>query len=338
MQTTSLVSVYNSTPVVSSKIIAEDFGKEHKDVLESVRNILAAENSAAKFYYETTYENRGKQYPMYLMNRDGFSLLVMGFTGKQALDWKIKYINAFNEMEKELATPKLTPVPRYRARQLSTALNDMEKTKEALQKMFKVGDGMAYAKAISLVESTYGVQLDIIKDMLPAAEKQTGFLTPTEIGQLIGKSAREVNLLLVGYGFQHKEGKVWRLDEAGREYGEEIPYTNNGHSGYQIKWNESVVDFIQSRLEDDSKKKRMLTGIYNQFVYREQSAKDYRQVRDFAIREYIYSKPLTERGEIANAYARIENDIASPNDIWLIIEYFTDAKGEYIANVAETIN
>lgn len=59
-----------------------------------------AENSAAKsFFFETTYENRGKQYPEYLMNRDGFSLLVMGFTGKEALNWKIRYIEEFNRME-----------------------------------------------------------------------------------------------------------------------------------------------------------------------------------------------------------------------------------------------
>mgnify|MGYP002308687869 CR=1 FL=1 len=43
---------------------------------------------------------------MYLMNRDGFSLLVMGFTGKEALDWKVKYIEAFNEMEKKLNDPE----------------------------------------------------------------------------------------------------------------------------------------------------------------------------------------------------------------------------------------
>lgn len=54
-------------------------------------------------FYETTFENRGKQYPMYLMNRDGFTLLAMGFTGKAALEWKLKYIQAFNEMEKQLA-------------------------------------------------------------------------------------------------------------------------------------------------------------------------------------------------------------------------------------------
>lgn len=89
-------------PVVSSLQIAEDFNKKHKDVLESIRN-LVAENSAAKsWFYETTYESRGKQYPMYLMNKDGFTFLVMGFNGKLANEWKIKYIQAFNAMERQI--------------------------------------------------------------------------------------------------------------------------------------------------------------------------------------------------------------------------------------------
>lgn len=93
----------NGEPVASSRQIAESFGKEHKHVLDSIKN-LVAENSAAKsMFYETTFENRGKQYPMYLMNRDGFTLLAMGFTGKAALEWKLKYIQAFNAMEKQLA-------------------------------------------------------------------------------------------------------------------------------------------------------------------------------------------------------------------------------------------
>lgn len=98
-----ILSTQNGEPVASSRQIAESFGKEHKHVLDAVKN-LVAENSAAKsMFYPATFENRGKQYPMYLMNRDGFSLLVMGFTGKAALEWKLKYIAAFNEMEKKLA-------------------------------------------------------------------------------------------------------------------------------------------------------------------------------------------------------------------------------------------
>lgn len=102
-----ILSTQNGEPVASSRQIAENFGKEHKNVIQAVAN-LVAENSAAKsMFYETTFENRGKQYPMYLMNRDGFSLLVMGFTGKAALEWKLKYIQAFNAMEKQLATPQM---------------------------------------------------------------------------------------------------------------------------------------------------------------------------------------------------------------------------------------
>lgn len=97
-----LVEVQNEQVVTDSLKVGNIFEKDHKHVLDSIRQILAAENSAAKFFYETTYENRGKQYPMYLMNRDGFSLLVMGFTGAKAMQWKIKYIEAFNEMEKRL--------------------------------------------------------------------------------------------------------------------------------------------------------------------------------------------------------------------------------------------
>ena len=92
---------YEERLVTTSLKVAEVFEKDHRHVLESIRN-LAAEKSAAKFFRETSYKNRGKEYPMYEMDRDGFSLLVMGFTGDKALQWKIKYIEAFNAMEAEL--------------------------------------------------------------------------------------------------------------------------------------------------------------------------------------------------------------------------------------------
>lgn len=98
-----ILSTQNGEPVASSRDIAKRFGKEHKHVLDAVKN-LVAENSAAKsMFHQSNFENRGRQYPMYLMNRDGFSLLAMGFTGKEAVQWKLKYIEAFNQMEKQLA-------------------------------------------------------------------------------------------------------------------------------------------------------------------------------------------------------------------------------------------
>lgn len=98
----SLVKIENQQIVTDSRQIAENFGKEHKNVLVAIREILVAEKSATKFFMESEHEYRGQKFPMYLMNRDGFTLLAMGFTGKQALEWKLKYIKAFNEMEAEL--------------------------------------------------------------------------------------------------------------------------------------------------------------------------------------------------------------------------------------------
>lgn len=99
-----ILSTQNGEPVASSRQIAENFGKEHKDVLRAIENIKAQNCALTSMFFEATYTaGTGKAYPMYLMNRDGFSLLVMGFTGKAALEWKLKYISAFNAMEKQLA-------------------------------------------------------------------------------------------------------------------------------------------------------------------------------------------------------------------------------------------
>ena len=92
-------------PVTTSLIVAEIFEKNHRHVLEAIRNLITtAENPAVlKMFYESTYKNdQNKKQPMFIMNRDGFSLLVMGFTGEKALKFKIQFIEAFNHMEQKL--------------------------------------------------------------------------------------------------------------------------------------------------------------------------------------------------------------------------------------------
>lgn len=92
--------------LTTSLKVAEVFEKEHKHVLDAVRKLFTAENSAVKqMFQESTYLNeRNQSQPMFVMNRDGFTLLAMGFNGKKALDFKIAYIDAFNKMEAELKT------------------------------------------------------------------------------------------------------------------------------------------------------------------------------------------------------------------------------------------
>lgn len=97
------VTNYNGTIVVSSRDVARDFGKEPKHVNESIRKLIAENSTVKNMIIESTYiSSRGREEREYLLTRDGFSLLVMGFTGASALQWKLKYIDAFNKMEQAL--------------------------------------------------------------------------------------------------------------------------------------------------------------------------------------------------------------------------------------------
>ena len=94
----------NDQVITTSLLVAETFEKEHRNVLKSIRKLMSATNVAvAQMFDETTYVNeQGKEQPMFVMNRDGFTLLAMGFSGEKALEFKVKYIDAFNKMEAEL--------------------------------------------------------------------------------------------------------------------------------------------------------------------------------------------------------------------------------------------
>lgn len=89
----------------SSQSVAEKFHKQHKNVLRKIENLLEGmpKSEQTHFYKsESVNEQNGESYPIYLMDRDGYSLLAMGFTGKEAMKWKLEYIHAFNAMESML--------------------------------------------------------------------------------------------------------------------------------------------------------------------------------------------------------------------------------------------
>ena len=94
----------NDQVITTSLKVAEKFKKEHRNVLKSIRKLMTAKNVAvAKMFDEQMYVNdQGKEQPMFYMNRDGFTLLAMGFTGDKAIDFKVEYINAFNKMEEAI--------------------------------------------------------------------------------------------------------------------------------------------------------------------------------------------------------------------------------------------
>lgn len=102
-----ILSTQNGEPVASSRDVAKRFGKRHDHVIRDIEELIKGfpKNGDTPMFFKTEYSHpqNHQKYPMYLMNRDGFSMLAMGFTGKEAVQWKLKYIEAFNQMEKQLS-------------------------------------------------------------------------------------------------------------------------------------------------------------------------------------------------------------------------------------------
>lgn len=99
-----LVFVERNKAMTTSLKVAEHFGKEHSKVLRSIEQLECSDSFREANFGLSNYERKNgnvtKSYPMYYMTRDGFTFLVMGFTGKVAARFKEQFINAFNEMEK----------------------------------------------------------------------------------------------------------------------------------------------------------------------------------------------------------------------------------------------
>ena len=100
------VMLHNGRPATTSLEVAKFFGKRHDNVVRDIKEIIdntPESFSALNFEGANYIDEQAKNRPMYIIYRDGFMLLVMGYTGKKALVIKLAYIEAFNRMEAELA-------------------------------------------------------------------------------------------------------------------------------------------------------------------------------------------------------------------------------------------
>lgn len=171
------------TPVTDSLKVAQVFGKEHKNIIRTIRNILtpsilrSEEKSPAqklahvKWFAESTYlDAQGKQRPMFLMTRDGFSLLAMGLTGAKAMQFKVGFIEQFNAMEKEVKEVRASSpaVPQTFAEALRLAANQAEQI-EAQQKQLE-----AQAPKVLFAQSVETSSSSILIGELAKLMKQNG--------------------------------------------------------------------------------------------------------------------------------------------------------------------
>lgn len=101
----ALVLVRDGEVRANSRDVAASFSKEHRHVLRAIDGLISSAAEAAAHFWATDYQAPGasaQRHRAYEMDRDGFALLAMGFTGPKALRWKLAYIDAFNRMEAAL--------------------------------------------------------------------------------------------------------------------------------------------------------------------------------------------------------------------------------------------
>lgn len=109
----NLVIMHDQQAVTTSLQVAKVFEKRHDRVIRAIEAKMTDPNfGASGMFAEGVYTDAsGKPNKMYYMNRDGFTFIAFGFTGKKADEFKLKYINAFNQMEKQLQQQKPLSLP-----------------------------------------------------------------------------------------------------------------------------------------------------------------------------------------------------------------------------------
>ncbi|MDD2810352.1 BRO family protein [Rhodoferax sp.] len=114
---------------------------------------------------------------------------------------------------------------------------------EAVAKVPGVKHGIAMAATLTCIHENTGLSIETMRRALPANDEPIAAMNPTKLGQQLGMAARSVNARLAAMGLQLRNDRdEWELTEAGQAWGEALPYSRNGHSGYQILWNPAVID------------------------------------------------------------------------------------------------
>lgn len=208
IMTTELVFMGESgQAITNSLLVAKKFGKDHKHVLESIRKLMTAENSAVlQMFEESTYINeQNKTQPMYLMNRDGFTLLAMGFTGTKAMEFKIDYINAFNKMESKIKK-SIAILPDF-TDPAEAAMAWAKEYKE--KKVLAIENKKLEEENIQLAAENQELKHD--KNYLDLIMRSKALLTISQIAQDYGMSGKALNKKLADMGIQYSINGQWIL-------------------------------------------------------------------------------------------------------------------------------
>lgn len=196
------------TIIVTSLDVAKTFGKEHNKVLRDVRELECSEGFRLSNFGQSSYVNsQNKKMPMYYMTKDGFTLLVMGYNGEKAMEFKEGYIRQFNEMEK-LLTGKIRERDKGIAvRQAFTKAIQQSSENEKMH-------GHAYSTYTDVIyKSIFGKNAKQLREEFGITKKESMRDYFSEEDLVKVQNAEMLVSALVGYGWGYNEIKEFILNK-----------------------------------------------------------------------------------------------------------------------------
>ena len=193
-----LVQLSKNEAVCSSLDVAKKFGKRHADVIRRIENLISDDSTqnCVQCFIEKSYtDSTGKQNKMYLINRDGFTFLAMGFTGKKANEWKWKYIEAFNKMESIIREKSTQMWISARETGKLTRKSETDVIRELIE--YAKSQGSSHSDKLYIVYSNLANKMAGVKNRDEATVQQLGRLDMAE--QIILCMIREGMAVGLGY-------------------------------------------------------------------------------------------------------------------------------------------
>jgi prophage antirepressor-like protein len=188
----------------------------------------------------------GGEQSMTTVNEPGLYNLVLGSRKPQA--------RRFKRWVTHEVLPAIRRTGRYAIPGASAALPSAQQDRvsallligDAVARVPGVKCGIAMAATLTCIQENTGLATESLRRALPATEEPICSLNATGLGQLLGMKAKDTNQHLAACGLQIRNQRgEWELTDAGRPWGEALPYCRQGHSGYQILWNPAVVDVVR---------------------------------------------------------------------------------------------
>jgi Rha family phage regulatory protein len=216
--------------------IAEFTGKEHKNVIRDIESLIDSGKLGQLNFELSNYKtSQGKLMPMYILDEKFTTILLMGFTGEKALDWKIAYQEQFEAMRNNInkaAHVRMHPVDEFEKYHKLAGILGLEKEQAAIHANYATRK-ITGSDVLALIEYK------------PSVESKTQSITNWIKEFDLQITPVKANRYLLELGYLTGAPGNWLLSESGKSHGKLVTQEAGGKMRESIEWSKSVAEILR---------------------------------------------------------------------------------------------